>query len=77
MILPAFFMESMLAMAEEMEQNTMGTTMQNMRLMNTVPRGSKTVAPALMTVSPSLIMGKQAPAMQPATMPVSIMMMKL
>ena len=52
MILPAFFMDSMLAMAEAMEQKTMGTTMQNIRLMNTVPRGSRTVAPGF-TTSPA------------------------
>ena len=39
MILPAFFMESMLAMAEAMEQKTMGTTMQNIRFRKMVPKG--------------------------------------
>jgi hypothetical protein len=54
----------MLAMAEAMEQNTSGTTTQNMRLMNTVPMGSRAVAP-----------GQTAPTTQPAAMPTSIQMM--
>ena len=46
MILPAFLALSILAMADAMEQKTMGTTIQNIRLMNTVPRGSSTRAPS-------------------------------
>ena len=61
MILPAFFAFSILAMAEAMEQKTMGTTIQNIRLINTVPSGSSAVAP-----------GQTAPVIQPATMPTSI-----
>ena len=77
MILPAFFMESMLAMAEAMEQNTMGTTMQNIRLMNTVPRGSSTLAPGSM-ISPwaSFTAGHTAPTMQPPMMPISMQIIK-
>ena len=41
-----------IAIAEEMETKTIGTTTQNIRLMNTVPIGSRQVAPAL-TISPS------------------------
>ena len=48
----------MFAMAEEMEQNTIGTTTQNIMFMNTVPSGSRAVAP-----------GHTAPTMQSATMP--------
>ena len=55
--LPARLALPILAMAEEMEQKTIGTTMQNMRLMNTVPRGSSAVAP-----------GQTAPVMHPAIM---------
>jgi hypothetical protein len=55
----------MLAIAEEMEQKTMGTTIQNIMLMNKVPRGSNAVAP-----------GQTAPVMQPATMPISMKMIK-
>ena len=77
MILPAFFMESMLAMAEAMEQNTMGTTMQNIRLMNTVPRGSRIRAPgSRMLPSASLTAGKMAPTIQPATIPASMKIRK-
>ena len=51
----------MFAMAEAMEQNTIGTTTQNIMFINTVPSGSRQVAP-----------GQTAPTMQPAMMPVSI-----
>jgi hypothetical protein len=62
----------MLAIAEAMEQNTIGTTTQNIRLMNTVPSGSRTVAPEL-TVSPSTsTTGHSQPTIQPATIPTSI-----
>ena len=54
----------MFAMAEEMEQNTIGTTTQNIMFMNTVPSGSRAVAP-----------GHTAPTMQPATMPTSMEIM--
>lgn len=43
-------------MAEEIEQNTMGTATQNIILMKTVPSGSRQVAP-----------GQTAPTAQPAT----------
>ena len=58
----------MLATALEMEANTMGTTMQNIMLMNTVPRGLRTVAPALSSVA-----GQIRPAAAPRTMAPSIM----
>ena len=73
MILPARFALCMFAIDEEMEQNTVGTAMQNIRFRNTVPSGSSTVA-ALMMISPSasLTAGQIRPTTQPATMPVSI-----
>ena len=58
MIFPARRALPILAMAPAMEANTSGTTMQNIRLINTVPRGSSAEAP-----------GQTAPTMQPATMP--------
>ena len=64
MILPARRMPFMLAMADEIEQNTIGTTTQNIMFMNTVPSGSRAVAP-----------GHTAPTMQPATMPTSMEIM--
>ena len=74
MILPARFALCMLAMEEEMEQNTVGTAMQNIRFRKTVPSGSRTVAPLTMifAVDASLTAGQIAPTTQPATMPVSI-----
>ena len=39
MIFPARFAFCIFAMAEEMEQNTIGTTTQNIRLVKMVPRG--------------------------------------
>ena len=71
-IFPARLGDAMLAMAEEMDRNTMGTTMQNMRLINTVPRGSSTVAPGLSTSSPWRTTGKHSPATDPAVMPSSM-----
>ena len=62
MILPARRALFILAMAEAIEQNTMGTTTQNIMLMNSVPRNS--------ILPPKL--GANAPTRQPATMPVSI-----
>ena len=59
--LPARFTLFMLAMAEEMEQNTIGTTTQNIRFTKTVPSGSRQVAP-----------GHTAPTIQPATMAASM-----
>ena len=56
--LPASLALFILAIAEAMEQNTMGTTTQNMRFVNMVPRGSRAVAP-----------GHANPTMIPATMP--------
>ena len=52
----------MLAMAEEMEQNTIGTTTQNIMLMNSVPKNS--------ILLPND--GASAPTRQPPTIPVSI-----
>ena len=43
--LPARLALFMLAMAEEMEKKTIGTTTQNIMLMNSVPSGSSTAAP--------------------------------
>ena len=63
MIFPARFRLSILATALEMEANTMGTTMQNIMLIKTVPRGLRTVAPALVSVA-----GQIRPAMAPRTM---------
>lgn len=62
MILPARLTLFMLAMAEAMEQNTIGTTTQNIMLMNSVPKNSILPPKA----------GANAPTRQPATMPVSI-----
>ena len=59
MILPARLTLFMLAMAEAMEQNTMGTTTQNIILMNSVPRN--------LILPPKS--GAKAPTRQPATMP--------
>ena len=77
MILPARFALCILAMADEIEQNTVGTAMQNIRFRNTVPSGSRTVAPGT-RISPaaSLVAGQMAPTMQPATIPVSIRIRK-
>ena len=73
MIRPALPADSIFAMAEQMEQNTMGTTTQNIRLINTVPNGSSTVAPArTVSPAPSFTTGKIAPTTQPAPMPKSI-----
>ena len=73
MILPARLALCMFAIADEIEQNTVGTAMQNIRFMNTVPSGSSTVAP-LTRISPeaSFVAGQIAPTMQPATMPISM-----
>ena len=62
MTLPARFALDILEIAEAMEQNTIGTTTQNMRFINTVPRGA--------SFEPSE--GFKAPTRQPATMPVSM-----
>ena len=61
MILPARLTLFILAMAEAMKQNTIGTTTQNIMLMNTVPSGSRQTAP-----------GQAAPTAQPSTMQASI-----
>ena len=50
MIVPARLRLRMVAMEPAMEANTMGTTMQNIMLMNRVPRGFRTVAPDLRTL---------------------------
>ena len=70
--LPALRISPMLAMAEAMEQKTIGTTTQNIRLMNTVPSGSSTVAPALTTSPSTVTTGHSQPTMQPATIPTSM-----
>ena len=62
MILPARLTLFILAMAEAMEQNTMGTTTQNIMLMNSVPRN--------LILPPKA--GAKAPTRQPPTMPVSM-----
>ena len=52
-----------------MDENTMGTTMQNIMFRNSVPKGSRTVAPALMTSSlASRTSGKIQPTMEPRIM---------
>ena len=66
MSLPARFAPEALAIAEDIEKNTRGTTIQNMRLMNTVPRGSSLVPSS----------GASAPIRQPQTMPNSIKIIK-
>ena len=69
MIFPARARLRMLATALEMDAKTIGTTIQNMRLMKTVPRGLSTVAPAWTTApSASRVTGKSSPAIQPRTM---------
>ena len=62
MILPARLTLFILAMADAMEQNTIGTTTQNIMLMNSVPRNSIFLPKS----------GANAPTRQPATMPVSM-----
>ena len=62
MILPARFMFFMLAIAELMEQNTIGTTTQNIILTKRVPRNSIFRPKA----------GQIPPTMQPSTIPVSM-----
>ena len=62
MSLPARLAPAAFAMAEDIEKNTSGTTMQNMRFINTVPSGSSLVPSS----------GANAPIRQPQTMPSSI-----
>ena len=64
--LPARFTFFMLAMADEMEKNTMGTTTQNIMFTNNVPRNARLPAKS----------GRSAPTIQPRTMPESISKMK-
>ena len=73
MTLPARLALDMFAIADAIEQKTMGTTTQNMRLTKTVPMGSRTVAPLEMT-SPdaSLTTGLSAPTTQPPMIPASM-----
>ncbi len=59
MILPARRRLRMVAMEPAMEENTIGTTMQNIMLMNSVPRGLRTVAPALTDPSSLLYLGEE------------------
>ena len=69
MILPARLRLFMVATDPAMDENTMGTTMQNIMFRNRVPRGSSTVAPALMTLpSASSSWGKIQPTMEPRIM---------
>ena len=56
--LPARFTFFMLAIDEEMEKKTIGTTTQNIMLMNSVPSGSSAPAPS-----------HTKPTMMPSTMP--------
>ena len=49
--MPARFALFILAMEEEMEKNTIGTTTQNIMLINSVPSGSRT--PELSQVKPT------------------------
>ena len=67
MTLPARSALGILAMALQMEQNTMGTTRQNIRLVKMVPRGARLAAD----------WGHSRPTTQPPTMPASIHRMKL
>ena len=78
MIFPARFRLSMLATALEMEANTMGTTTQNIMLMNTVPRGLRTVAPVpeMTPPSASTSAGQTQPRMAPRIMAPSMMAKK-
>ena len=73
MILPARLRLFIVAMDPEIEENTMGTTMQNIMFRNSVPRGLRTVAPAWMTSSPSLTCGKNQPTREPMIMEPSMM----
>ena len=61
-IFPARLRLDMLAIALAMDEKTIGTTMQNMRLMNTVPSGSRHFAP-----------GQIAPSTHPRTIAESMM----
>ncbi len=74
MILPARLRLSMLATALEMEANTIGTTTQNIMLMNTVPMGLRTVAPVPEMTLPlmSTLAGHSQPTRHPSTMADSI-----
>ena len=66
MILPAFLTESMLAMAEQMEQKTIGTTTQNIRFVKMVPSQARFPACS----------GKNQPNRQPAAIPASMLVIK-
>ena len=73
-IFPARLRLCMVATLPPMDENTMGTTMQNIRLMKTVPSGFKTVAPALMVLpSASVTTGKNQPTTAPRIMEPSMM----
>ena len=74
MILPARRRLSILATALEIEEKTMGTTTQNIILMNTVPMGLRMVAPVPEITPPpsSTAAGHSQPAMQPSAMAASI-----
>ena len=61
MILPARLALLIFAMADDIEQNTIGTTTQNIKFVKIVPNGSRTVAP-----------GHKRPTMQPAIIPVNM-----
>ena len=69
MILPARLRLRMVATDPPMDENTMGTTMQNIMFRNRVPRGLSTVAPASMTTSlASLTWGHIQPTTAPRIM---------
>ena len=72
-ILPARLRLFMVAMEPAMEENTIGTTMQNIMLIKRVPKGLRTVAPAWMTSSPSFTWGKIQPTTEPRIMDASMM----
>ena len=77
MIFPARLRLFILATALEMDANTRGTTMQNIMLMKTVPRGLSVVAPALITLSSaSLTTGHTQPKIAPRIMEPIMMAMK-
>ena len=63
MILPARFLLFMFAIEPAIDENTSGTTTQNIMLMNTCPRASMCPAPV----------GNSHPKMHPSTMALTMM----
>jgi hypothetical protein len=64
-------------MALDIEKNTIGTTTQNIRFINSLPSGSRTVAPLdIVLPSSPVTTGHIHPTMQPATIAISIAIMK-